>query len=503
MPASPHDYAITTLARSWDAAWQIGPVLLRIAISLAIILLDPFGLGSNTAQYTQKVVTAVTAPFYPSTGQTRITAVIIDDDTAERLDEGYPIALATHALILRRVLCANPAAVFIDIAFRTPRGGLDGVEALVDALRWRVGPDGMCRPHAPAEMERPGVTKVFLAIQRSPTAACRSLLDIAQGNPACDRMRPLDRLLEVAIPVDITDLLEGDRYALATRSPTPGPSPALLLVDALCQRSPDVGAICGGQAKAEQPSELLLRWGLYPPQSAEAAILANQSQAGEQAITCPLASQATGWTGRLHDAVATVRDLSVQGFDNQGRPARRTPCPYHFYATGEAIVREDPARSTRLRAELENRAVIYGAAITGIADEINSPVHGLLPGLFAHAMATDNLLTMGVSHWRPPPDVSVPGLGAIEATAILEAMLSVFFVLATVALNQAFGRLSLIGTALTVTFYSAVGIAVAAILVLGLHWAPSNAVLLMALAATAALPETKPVLWRGHSADGL
>jgi hypothetical protein len=43
----------------------------------------------------------------------------------------------------------------------------------------------------------------------------------------------------------------------------------------------------------------------------------------------------------------------------------------------------------------KNKIIFYAVSLEGLHDHINSPVHGVLPGVFGHAMALDNLMSMG------------------------------------------------------------------------------------------------------------
>ncbi len=49
-----------------------------------------------------------------------------------------------------------------------------------------------------------------------------------------------------------------------------------------------------------------------------------------------------------------------------------------------------------------NRVIFYGGALQGAQDKIYTPVNDLLPGVFVHAMAMDNLITF---HGRPQQNV--------------------------------------------------------------------------------------------------
>jgi hypothetical protein len=46
------------------------------------------------------------------------------------------------------------------------------------------------------------------------------------------------------------------------------------------------------------------------------------------------------------------------------------------------------------------KIVFYGASFRGAADQVRTPTHGKIAGVFMHAMALDNLLTLGKGYIR-------------------------------------------------------------------------------------------------------
>ncbi len=56
---------------------------------------------------------------------------------------------------------------------------------------------------------------------------------------------------------------------------------------------------------------------------------------------------------------------------------------------------------------LRDRLVMVGASITSTGDLVQSPVHGLIPGVYLHAMALDNLIYKGMDYDREPANFSL------------------------------------------------------------------------------------------------
>lgn len=95
-----------------------------------------------------------------------------------------------------------------------------------------------------------------------------------------------------------------------------------------------------------------------------------------------------------------------------------TPIPY----STTVLVRDllNPVAETEdeaLRAldeHLQDRIIIYGASLSGIQDMVFTPTRAILPGVYYHAMAMDNLLT-----WGDGFKAAVPSRGGAEYAATL------------------------------------------------------------------------------------
>ncbi len=71
--------------------------------------------------------------------------------------------------------------------------------------------------------------------------------------------------------------------------------------------------------------------------------------------------------------------------------AVKSPCPYNAQIPVEALLSgAEDADVTRMATD---RVVFYGGALQGAQDRWYTPVNGLIPGVFVHAMAMDNLIT--------------------------------------------------------------------------------------------------------------
>lgn len=83
----------------------------------------------------------------------------------------------------------------------------------------------------------------------------------------------------------------------------------------------------------------------------------------------------------------------------------RQPCVYTRKIYAHQLVQSEEEKRRTVQAFLTDRVVILGATIRGIPDYIYSPVHGLVPGMYWHAMAVDNLITLGENYWQEPAEI--------------------------------------------------------------------------------------------------
>lgn len=388
----------------------------RLAVvNIAILLLDPFGLSEATGQLSQGIVNRVLSPFYPRSGQDHVTGVVITDTFAQD-HGGYPLAFTHHARALRSILCLDPAAVFIDLDFRHARNDPEGVNALAEALTYRVGPEG-CGPVAREDLARPGVAPVFLAYLEKQDAVCSSILNA--NDEECQHMKPLGLLTAVTQPINVTDLVKHEQtYALLPRKDDGSfaSSPALELTAALCRRKVISSQICDAD-RSEFNTDLFIRWGYY---------LSPLSVASRKVSGCDATpSTQVTWQEALQRSMTLLGSAfatSVHGLhtsdDSANRPAQS--CVYSDYAGAGALFQPNVNSNQALKTLIADRAIVYGANITALPDVFASPVHGSVAGLFVHTMAVDNLLAQGAGYWREMPPLF--SWASINLTHIMEIL---------------------------------------------------------------------------------
>jgi hypothetical protein len=464
--------------RSYRASGcENGLAIIKFFGFLLFVLLNPFGLDQQSDDYTQSVLVKHLSPWYPPAGQDHVSAVVITDDAAESFAGGYPLPFDAHASVLKRIMCRDPAAVFVDLNFRTVRGSAQDMSRLIDALSFRVGPEG-CGPRTPQQLARGDFAPVFIAVVRNERSRCVAWTDASAQ--ACPNMVPLKQFRQVAIPLNITGILKHGRYILTAEGRNPDGSdqtqltPAMAMAQAVCRRQPGDLPFCDA-APLSTSDPLVLQWGYYP----SAWTLSRYSMDGCEALTAAEADTGTKLSSLMRLISGGVsQDTSAPHHFAQDRPVQA--CPYTDYVEADGLILPDDDADEALDALIKDRAVVYGADITALPDEITSPVQGVLPGLFAHAMAVDNLLSYGDGYWRDPPAV----FAGLDLPQIAEILLALLFTGFTVGVSRGWiagnwPRYALVPVYLlgATLFVVAVNLA----FVLGMAWPPLNLVALAVL----------------------
>lgn len=404
--------------------------IVEVLIVVFFFVINPFGLKTATDEASVILISKLAAPFYPGSspagalrfdiGQDQIAVALMTDRAAEDIAGGYPVPLRDHGLTIAQILCAGAKAVFVDINFRWERSEGD-VGRFYDALRYRLTGSG-CRQLSPEALKAPEVAKVFIGHISSTTSPCDPFLVNENSTPAtaCAK-RPgfldIARLKEIATIIDIPEPLSDLRYDLgkaAIRRSTDADtrsadslrniSPAWAMLRVYCGGGGDKPSICATIDRADrEPHETVLttRWGIdVSPRDPKL----KRSLGG----SCPFQQRVESVPGKVWNMTRNL-GLDPTQIGEEGY------CSYHDTMVASDIrlaadlgdeVAPHLAMSGNdaLRKYFDQRMVFYGIQITGIADETRSPTLGRMPGVYAHAMALDNLITQDNKHWRDPPE---------------------------------------------------------------------------------------------------
>lgn len=390
-----------------------------------IVMFDPFGFESATLEASRTVRDRITAALHHATGAPHISVVLVDDDMLTLWsrdtppDEGFgwPPALEHWEILLETILAHRPAAIFLDVALSTRRGtagelarlaatiAQDGTDAAARAPVILGDLGGLARANnarAPAcdNSATPGRTSVLgplacaahavvwfdLPLSEADRRAYPLHASVEIGGEAVSRPSPATALLAAAYP----------RLCAEGRASLPG-----------CTAWPN-GVI------GENIPGLVPRWSLWGPRELTNTPLPS-SRADEVVLrqSCVVKSASPWGPQRLFTAY--VRIPLAELFGNAPKLAAqvagadlwsggaRAPCNPIVTVHSAALMRSGAARNALLHQVLRDRVVLIGAGYTGSADLVASPVHGPVPGVFLHAVALENLLSLG-SRFDAEPD---------------------------------------------------------------------------------------------------
>ncbi|MEM9492628.1 MAG: CHASE2 domain-containing protein, partial [Myxococcota bacterium] len=142
---------------------------------------------------------------------------------------------------------------------------------------------------------------------------------------------------------------------------------------------------------------LALRWGFTPQDQPQPGVVEYEGKCLEAASKD---SEADDTRLKIGAAIGQLTLDVLRIFDS---PGPRQSCPYSFFVSAHTVLDGNSAEGQPLFSAFHQRYVLIGTRLAGSGDVVVSPVHGQLPGVFAHAMALDNLFRDGDSYWRPMP----------------------------------------------------------------------------------------------------
>lgn len=353
--------------------WYSLPVsflaLLLVSVTMLAIGDALNAKGAVLTRFLARAQAPLTAQWsYPATARDNITVVLYDQEFLDGSKSAWPITYGQHADNLLRLSGekgVRPTVIFLDITFGQERDD-PTVTQLADAL---CAVQGM------------GI-QVFLAgLPTGPKGELQVRSGLQKGSAPCFTLvgvdyfpDPLDGL---AWTYELSRHWAGNRMASGPQ-PIEGepvyPSAAL--------------AIASARLKLDQT---------LGPEQGRMALVWGHNSASQDSRPRSLAG--------CHEGERELSQVIPKVLRNLFGGEARTPlCPYHRTLSADQLNYMDPSE---LRRYVHQKFVLVGANVPGYNDFVQSPVHGLLPGVHVHAMALDNFLTFGKNYmvdveWSDP-----------------------------------------------------------------------------------------------------
>lgn len=313
---------------------------------------------------------------YGQGSKDKITVVYMDDGflndlkTVEFLGQKFfdwPLPYKTQAALYNRILKYHPKAIFIDLAYFNQRQSDKELSYLSDGFiknAEHAGKDGQAVP-------------VFLAAVQSSKYGDESSTKTIH--------LPLEAFDGKADPVLVGwDNMSG-RYPLAIEiNGKAYKSAAFALYQSICESN----CIINSDLANNDAEALAIQWA-----NRNTDYLVHTSET-EGVAGCVFKDQ---W---VFIKVYNWLDKKVRSFLGLNGE-EQTLCPPADTIHASMLVDPD-IRQYRdyLQKMIEGRVILIGASLNGALGLLNTPTHGLQPGVYTHAMALDNLLEYGEQYPR-------------------------------------------------------------------------------------------------------
>lgn len=314
------------------------------------------GIAFHLTPWSQAVVNGIVKLWYPTDKREETTVVLFREDNLEYLDETYPVSYKTHARVLRKLLEYKPRAVFVDFMFLEERANEPELAAAICELTEKHIPVYLAAPPAAENHTKDEGNKV-----RS------ELLKCPEQNPSDIKPQLVNAEMESTYGVSgvLEYNLEGET-ADGTRN-----SPALAMMRAYLKDSPALLK----EFKPLGPKEKMeIIWASGPP------------LAVNHWIEC-----------KQNEGFRKLGEILSEGPQTE---KIKSGCPYTPTISVRHLLDPRYINHPEIKNALENRSVFYGAGFQGAGDIVVSPVYKALPAVYLHAMAHDNLLTLGKNYKR-------------------------------------------------------------------------------------------------------
>jgi CHASE2 domain-containing sensor protein len=327
--------------------WFIIVVLLGFA-SLQIWM-NPFGFSDLVQRYSQDVSDLlITGPyFYGTEGRDKVSVAIVDENTLHTLHAPWPWKYGDHARILDALLQYKPKAVVIDFLFVDSRPDDTLKDLIAEIGRYR-------KAHVPIYFEG-GIDLPYGENPLRPELA-------ATGVP----------MLDPAIPVNAG---VARQYNATGRC---------------FNQKPDGDGACPSLAMRVYRDTYGKQYPLAHVNDMMELVWGTRTAPENHWITH------TGADGEQHSCFEPMNIARRWYLAFFNTDAVKSPCPYTAEFPVEALSLKPDDKE--LVKEASNRVIFYGGALEAAQDRTFTPVNNLLPGVFVHAMAMDNLITF---HGKP------------------------------------------------------------------------------------------------------
>jgi hypothetical protein len=334
------------------------------------IWMNPFGFSDLVQRYSQDVSDLlITGPyFYGAEGRDQVSVAIIDEDTLHGLQAPWPWKYGDHARALDALLQYHPKAVVVDFLF-------------VDSRPDDTLPDLVAEIH---RYKQAGVPLYFEGGTNLPFGENALRPELAASGVA---------ILDPTIPINsgVARQYNGTGRCFNIK--------------------PEADGTCSSLA-LHVFKDVYPQFPLTPLNDKMELVWGTKTAPENSWIT---KTDDNGQRVSCFSQVGFLQRIYLAFFD----PASvKSPCPYNAEFPVDALLMGGDQDVAKMAA---HRVVFYGGALQGAQDRVYTPVNDLLPGVFVHAMAMDNLIT-----YRGNPQQNAVSIGGKVQDGNLVQIIAVF-----------------------------------------------------------------------------
>lgn len=357
--------------------------LVTTSLILLVFIVDPLGIRNSAENHYEDHILRLWSPFFSSTVSDDIVVVLIDDQYIEAT-KSYPVSYRNLSRLLKVIARFEPNSVFFDI--------LQHHEHSDNLQRWLTVLEHQSFP-------------IFMA-----------------SNPAYDNEERLNdprslrhKIANVAELAAVSWSGEGRYYPLSVPwNDEKMDTVAAAIYKVWCVQSSE----CELSKTVNDEDSLIVQW--------SNKYASNQEKYFPLDIRC-IQDNRSQWQ-QLEELLVVSLTQGVQDKDDIDS-ALRERCPPFLTIATSTLMAPGASGSDALKQAIQGKMVLVGYHVTGGVDLVVSPVHGTLPGIYFHAMALDNLITLHGDYWRSPGDVGFFNLSIADAVEISVQIVVLFLVI--------------------------------------------------------------------------
>ena len=364
-----------------------------------LLQMDLFGYGEATKRFTEVLAFQLFAPAYTGGHPKGMTVLLVDDNGLDEMQTTWPLSYEEHAGLLRRLVDFRPAAIMVDILFLDDRRTKEGDRGF-EALREIVA-----EPAIPSDGGPP--VPVFLATTEELASNPVSDTFARDEEPAAGAGERWDEGVQYVVVASQDSVRQSLHYPLSSGAGAEGQDQgaAYEIYRFLCNSRDDFGCVDRKVRDENYGYPMYVYWSVEPPPL-------NVGQADRGIFCRTIPSYPMYFAERASERFAPYY---------QTCPPVDTILARDFF---HSKYRNTKRAKDLFGAAFTDKVVFYGVSLEGLRDVVQTPNHGLTPGVYLHAMALDNLITLGRDYQRPSRKIlfgttTVTGLVQIGILAIL------------------------------------------------------------------------------------